>query len=55
MRELVLVTGGTGTVGQEVVKSLLKKDIKIKVGVRSLKKIENTAWFSQVEPVVFEI
>ena|SRR3990167_1014175 len=54
MTELLLVTGVTSMVGQEVVKSLLKKNKKIKVGVRDLKKIESLPWFSQVESVILD-
>jgi uncharacterized protein YbjT (DUF2867 family) len=54
MRGLILVTGVTGTVGQEVVKSLVKKNIKIRVGVRNLKKIESMPWFSRVESVILD-
>lgn len=54
MGEVILVTGATGTVGQEVVRSLLKKGLKIKVGVRNLEKLKNMPWFSQVELVILD-
>ena len=54
MEQKILVTGVTGTVGSEVIKALLKKGIKVRAGVRSLAKIENTPWKNQVEVVVFD-
>jgi len=54
MKEIILVTGATGTVGQEVVKSLLNKNVKIRVGVRDIDKIKNTPWFNQVESIILD-
>ena len=49
MVQSILVTGATGTIGQEVVKALLKKDVQVKVGVRNTDKIKNQPWINQVE------
>jgi uncharacterized protein YbjT (DUF2867 family) len=49
MKQTILITGSTGTVGQEVVKGLLNKDVTIKVGVRHADKIKNHAWANSVE------
>lgn len=54
MQKFILVTGATGTVGRELVKILLEKQLKIKVGVRSITKTKSEAWANQVELVLFD-
>ena len=54
MKQTILVTGVTGTVGQEVVKELLKKNVQLRVGVRDLGKIKNEPWRNQVEAIVID-
>jgi len=54
MTHTILVTGATGTVGNEVVKELLNKDVKIKVGVRDVSKLQNEPWVNQVELVTLD-
>ncbi len=54
MRQTILVTGATGTVGHEVVKVLLEKDVQIKVGVRNVTKIQKESWVSHVEVIVLD-
>ncbi|MEM9242687.1 MAG: SDR family oxidoreductase [Pseudomonadota bacterium] len=54
MKETILVTGATGTVGREVVKSLLQKDVKIRVGIRDTNKIKKFFWSDRVESVLLD-
>ena len=38
MRETILVTGATGTVGKEIVKGLLSRDVCVRIAVRTIQK-----------------
>jgi len=55
MRQTILVTGATGTVGREVVKQLaMQDDIRVRAGVHSLIKGENLRRLPDVEIVEME-
>ena len=51
MRQTILVTGATGTVGHEIVKKLSMQDVTVRAGVHSLIKGENLKRLSGVEIV----
>ncbi|WP_040574779.1 SDR family oxidoreductase [Pontibacter sp. BAB1700] len=51
MRQTILVTGATGTVGREVIKQLAMQDVKVRAGVHSVIKGENLKRLPGVEIV----
>jgi len=51
----ILVTGGTGFVGNHVINELLSRNIKVVVAGRYESKAKSFAWFSYVEFISFDI
>ncbi|PSR53676.1 NAD(P)-dependent oxidoreductase [Adhaeribacter arboris] len=51
MHETILVTGATGTVGNEVVKALSSEDVKVRAGVHSIIKGDRLKVFPNVDLV----
>jgi uncharacterized protein YbjT (DUF2867 family) len=51
MRETILVTGATGTVGREIIKQLALQDVHVRAGVHSIIKGENLKRLPGVEIV----
>lgn len=51
----ILVTGGTGFLGQEIVNCLVKKDYKVRVLTRSLEKYEDTKNINYVKGDILDI
>lgn len=54
MKSTLLVMGATGTVGQEVIKALLAKGAKVKVGLRDITKIQHAPWINEVEVAILD-
>jgi uncharacterized protein YbjT (DUF2867 family) len=51
MKETILITGATGTVGSETVKALAGEDVKTRVGVHSIIKADRFRALPNIEPV----
>jgi dTDP-6-deoxy-L-talose 4-dehydrogenase (NAD+) len=51
----VIVTGGTGFIGNYVINTLLQKNIKVTVTGKSIEKAKRTSWFTKVEFITLDL